>query len=441
VSTFGRLIIVIAIAGLCGSHLALAREGKVFDAASGAPIADATVSDPAGSTARTDGSGSYRLESSGELFARASGYRAARADAAALAQSSGVIRLTPFEPKALYLSAYGVGYKPLREAALALVHDGAVNTFVIDIKSDRGLVDYPSAIKMAADSGARRLTTIPDLAGLVSSLHEKGVYAIARIVVFKDEPLASTHPELAVKRDDGQLFRDREHLAWTDPFQPEVRDYNISVAIEAAQAGFDEVQFDYLRFPDSPQRLRFAKPENEASRVEAISGFLAEARKRLAPYNVYLAADFFGYVCWNLDDTGIGQTLAGIAASVDYMSPMLYPSGFQFGIPGYSNPVTHPYQIVRLSLDRARERLGIAPKRFRPWLQAFKDYAFDRRPFDSEEVAAQIKAASDFGSDGWMLWNARNDYDGIGLAAADSAPSDLKQVSALSPDDVLSACR
>ena len=101
---------------------------------------------------------------------------------------------------------------------------------------------------------------------------------------------------------------------------------------------------------------------------------------------------------------------------------MLYPSGFQFGIPGYKNPVSHPYEIVHRSLDRARERLGISSKRFRPWLQAFKDYAFDRRIFDADEVAAQIRAAKDFGSDGWMLWNARNSYEGIGLAEAGHAP-------------------
>jgi len=436
-----QFLMVAGLFALGGALPAQALEGKVVDAATGAAIAGATVAVAAApeTPSTTDEAGAYHLNSTGEIFARAPGYRALRADPVALAQSSGVIRLRPFAPKALYLSAYGVGYKKLRDAAMALVHDGSVNALVIDIKSDRGMIDYPSAIKLATDSGARRLTTISDLAALTRTLHESGVYLIARIVVFKDEPLASAHPEFAVKRDNGELFRDREHLAWSDPFRQEVRDYNIAVAVEAAKAGFDEIQFDYLRFPDSPQRLKFAKQANEASRVEAISGFLSEARKRLAPYNVYLSADFFGYVCWNLDDTGIGQTLKGIAASVDYMSPMLYPSGFKFGIPGYSNPVTHPYQIVFQSLDRARARLGISSKRFRPWLQAFKDYAFDRRPFDSDEVASQIKAAKDFGSDGWMLWNAHNNYDGIGLAAAD-AP-DRQQLAALSPDDLLSACR
>jgi hypothetical protein len=267
--------------------------------------------------------------------------------------------------------------------------------------------------------GAQRVITIPDLPALLQSLHAQGIYAIARIVAFKDDPLATARPELAVKLAGGAIFRDRESLAWTDPSLQQVRDYNVAVAVEAARAGFDEIQFDYLRFPDAPHGIAFARPTTQADRLEAIVGFLAEAHRQLAPFNVYLAADIFGYVCWNPTDTGIGQRLEEIMPLVDYVSPMLYPSGFQFGIPGYPNPVAHPYEIVRLTLEHARVRLGVAPIRFRPWLQAFKDYAFDRRTFDASEVAAQIRAAADAGSDGWMLWNPHNAYGGVGLAEAD----------------------
>jgi hypothetical protein len=436
-----RFVGSLALTALLFSNVAqgaTALEGNVIDADTGARISDATVTVPGGSAVKSDVLGGYRLQADGKVFARAPAYRAAEYDSAELAAQNGTIKLKPFVPKGLYLSIYGVGYRPLREAALHLAADKAINALVIDIKGDRGLIDYPSTIPLAVGSAARSVTTIPDLPALVRSLHEKGIYAIARIVVFKDEPLAAAHPDFAVKYQNGQVFRDREHLAWTDPFSVDVRNYNLAVAVEAAQAGFDEIQFDYLRFPDAPQRLKFAREANATSRVEAISGFLAEARRRLSPYNVYIAADFFGYVCWNLDDTGIGQTLAGIAASADYMSPMLYPSGFQFGIPGYTNPVIHPYQIVFMSMQRAQARLGISPKRFRPWLQAFKDYAFDRRPFDSDEVAEQIRAATDFGSDGWMLWNARNSYDGIGLA--DAGESAQPQPAAISPASLLSAC-
>jgi hypothetical protein len=152
-----------------------------------------------------------------------------------------------------------------------------------------------------------------------------------------------------------------------------------------------------------------------ANRVNAISGFLREARKRLSPYNVFLSADIFGYVCWNLNDTSIGQTLESVAPYLDYLSPMLYPSGFQYGIPGYRIPTKHPYEIVYLTLKRAQERTGLSSLRFRPWLQAFRDYAFDRRFFEEREIRDQINGVEQFGSHGWLLWNPQNIYSREGL--------------------------
>jgi hypothetical protein len=156
-------------------------------------------------------------------------------------------------------------------------------------------------------------------------------------------------------------------------------------------------------------------PNTRENRVKTISGFLMEARKRLLPYNVFLSADIFGYVCWNLNDTNIGQTLEDLTSHVDYLSPMLYPSGFQYGIPGYRIPVTNPYEIVHLSLKRAQERTRLPPVRFRPWLQAFRDYAFDKRFFADREIRDQINAGEKFGSHGWMLWNPQNIYSSVGL--------------------------
>jgi hypothetical protein len=147
-----------------------------------------------------------------------------------------------------------------------------------------------------------------------------------------------------------------------------------------------------------------------AARVSAIRRFLEEARRALQPYNVFLAVDVFGYVCWNTNDTGIGQQLESLAEVVDYISPMLYPSSFQFGIPGFRNPVQHPYEFVRRSLEQALHRTRLAPVRFRPWLQAFADYAFGTGDFKQGEIRRQIQAADDAGTGGWMLWNPRNRY-------------------------------
>ena len=324
------------------------------------------------------------------------------------------VKLLPFTPKALYLSFYGIGDRAIRESALELLQETELNALVIDVKGDRGMIPYRSAVALATEVGAQKIITVKDMRGLIESLREKGIYTIARIVVFKDNLLALKRHDLAVKTENERIWRDREDLAWVDPFKKEVWDYNIDIAIEAAQYGFDEIQFDYVRFPDtSPPQ--FSMPNTRENRVKAISGFLMEARKRLLPHNVFLSADIFGYVCWNLNDTNIGQTLEDLTSHVDYLSPMLYPSGFQHGIPGYRIPVTNPYEIVHLTLKRAQERTRLPSVRFRPWLQAFRDYAFDRRYFDDKEIRDQINAGEKFGSHGWMLWNPQNIYTRAGL--------------------------
>lgn len=416
-----RLLLCTMIAALglaffatCAIAQPVDHDGWLVDAASGTAVADGVVTIGDHET-RLGAGGTFHIRGTpARILIRAPGYRRTAISAAEFASAHGVVRLTPFTPRALYLTVYGAGSQKLLGGAMAIIGAGGANALVIDLKGDRGLVPYPSAVSLATSIGARNVTTIPDLAALVQKLHGAGVYVIGRIVVFKDDPLARARPALAILRGKA-LFRDREHLAWTDPFQADVRSYNIDLAVEAAQAGVDEIQFDYLRFPDSSARLTFAQPTNQANRVAAITAFLAEARQRLVPYNVFTAADIFGYVCWNLDDSGIGQRLEDIAPRVDYLSPMLYPSGYRFGIPGVSNPVADSYAVVHGSLTEARRRLGGSSKRFRPWLQAFRDYAFDRRAFDADEVARQIGAAQDFGADGWMLWNANNVYTDAGL--------------------------
>jgi hypothetical protein len=236
---------------------------------------------------------------------------------------------------------------------------------------------------------------------------------IARIVTFKDAVLGTARPDLAVHMANGALFHDREGLTWTDPYQAEVRSYNMAIAVEAAKAGFDEVQFDYVRFPDASATLKFIGPADEKGRVNAINEFLSQTHTALAPYNVFDSVDIFGYVGWNLNDTGIGQQLETIVNVVDYVNPMLYPSGFKFGIPRHKNPMATTvdiYSTIHLTLDSCIMRTHANPKKFRPWLQAFRDYAFDRKVFGPDEISAQIQGADDADSDGWMLWNPHNFY-------------------------------
>ncbi len=417
------LLLLFAAASIC--RPALAYTGRVVDASTHAPLADAIVT-LGDLTARTNRDGTFEINGPGDSIGfRAYGYIRESLPASGFASGRRDVALTAFQPKALYLSFYGIGSAKLRQAALGLIDTTQLNAVVVDVKSDRGMIPYRSSVALAEKVGAERIITITDARNLLEGLHREHLYVIARIVVFKDDLLSKARPDLAVRRSSGAIFKDREDSGWTDAFNKDAWNYNVAIAVEAASLGFDEIQFDYVRFPDE-SGVVFSLPSTMEDRLAAVTGFLNEAHRQLAPYNVFLAADIFGYVMWNLDDTHIGQRLQELSSVVDYISPMLYPSCFQFGIPGYRLPVAHPYEIVFNSLQEARDRTGIAPIRFRPWLQAFRDYAFDRRLFGGSEIKAQIAASQDFGTDGWMLWNPHNIYSPAGLesdppACVDSA--------------------
>ncbi|HVZ23927.1 MAG TPA: putative glycoside hydrolase [Vicinamibacterales bacterium] len=414
-----RLIVAFAVLALTafgrGEPRAVDVAGRVVDAATHAPIRDAIVTSD-GREIRTDAQGSFQITAPADraIGVRAYGYGRVDRAAASLSGSHGDVALTPIRPKALYLSMFGIASSSLRTPVLRLAETMEINALVIDVKGDRGLIAFPRSDPVAHAVGAQKTITIKDLHGLAADLHERGLYLIARIVVFKDDLLATGRPDLAVHRLNGSLFRDREGLAWTNPYDQAVWDYNIGVAVDAARAGFDEIQFDYVRLPDA-QDLALPLQRSEANRVAPIDGFLTKAREALRPFNVFLAADVFGYVCWNTNDTGIGQRLGDLMSVVDYLSPMVYPSAYQFGIPGCRNPATHPYDVVRRSLEEAVRRTGVPPVRIRPWLQAFPDYAFRSGSFTHGEVRSQIGAAEDVGTDGWMLWNPRNRYSAADL--------------------------
>lgn len=398
----------------CSSDSSYVSTVQVVDAASNAPIRGAVVMVP-DHLALTDDKGMVLLAKPvSQLWVRAPGHGRIELNNIDKDRSNLVVRLPAVTPKALYLSVYGAGNERLLGNALKLLSETELNALVMDVKGDRGYIPYRSAVALAAKIGAQRVITVRNMPGLIASLRARGIYTVARVVTFKDDPLARARPEWAVHTRGGELWRDREGLAWGDPFRPEVWNYNIDIAEEAARMGFDEIQFDYVRFPDEPG-LAFSSSSTQQNRVAAVTGFLSAAAKRLAPYNVFVSADVFGYVLWNRNDTSIGQRLEDMVPQLDYISPMLYPSAFQFGIPGYSNPVAHPYETVNLSLMNAQKRTGLPARHIRPWLQAFHDYAFDHRHFGARQITDQIKAAEDFGSDGWMLWNPRNVYSAEGL--------------------------
>jgi hypothetical protein len=258
----------------------------------------------------------------------------------------------------------------------------------------------------------------------MASLKARNVYTIARIVTFKDHVLAQHRPDWAViDTRTGKPWLDNERLAWVDPFREEVWDYAIAVAKEAVAKGFDEVQFDYVRFPTDGKLsvARYSQPNNAQTRLSAIAGFLAAARRELGPTGAFLAADVFGYTAFNDNDTDIGQRVEELALHLDYICPMVYPSGYHRGIPGVRNPVAQPYEIVKESVRLTRKRSATLTVQVRPWLQDFRDYAFDKRIFGVREIRAQIRGARDGGAVGFMLWNPRNDYTGGALAPKTTA--------------------
>lgn len=427
-----KLLSLAAISALSASCLAAPAQNnnsgmiRVLNSTTHQPVLDPVVT--VNGRVLTAANGAYTLPSGTQtIMARAAGYRAVTVSAADIQNHHGDIELHPFAVHALYLSEYGIASSVLRNSAFDIIKRGGANALVVNIKSDHGQLVYPSQIPLAKQIGARNVTTIHSLSDLVNTAHAQGIYIIARIVTFKDMPLATSKPEDAIHLADGSLFHDREGLHWTDPFKPEVRAYNIAIAVEAAKAGFDEVQFDYVRFPDSTTKLIVSGPTDEAHRIEAISSFLGDAHAALVPYNVFLSADIFGYTFWNTNDTGIGQQLNHLVDKTDYLCPMLYPSGFAHGIPGHAKPLASTADInatIKLTLDKGIKRTDINPLKIRPWLQAFRDYAFGGVIFGPEQVATQISAANADHTDGWSLWNPRNVYSGIGLVreSASKAP-------------------
>ncbi|MBN2870226.1 MAG: GTP-binding protein [Campylobacterales bacterium] len=391
-------------------------KGSVLDKETLKPIANAIVIS-GGKEYRSDENGTFVIPASKYIGVRALGYERK------FYKTGGKMFLKPVTPKALYLSSYGATSSKLMGNAKELIKSTEINALVIDIKMDRGQIAYRTTNPTANKIGAQEIILFKDLPKFVADLKAQGIYTIARIVTFKDSPFVEAHPHLGVRRSDGTLFKDKEQLYWIDASRRESWDYPIAIAKESAAAGFDEIQFDYIRFPDA-KGVKFSVENTQAERVKAISGFLEKARRELLSYNVFISADIFGYVSWHNADIEIGQRVDAIAPYVDYMCPMLYPSGFNAGIPGYTNPVAANYEIVKQSLDKALEKSGGSPLAYRPWLQAFRDYAFDRRIYGEQEIRDQIRASEDFGSNGWILWNPRNVYTAAGLIRFDRSVSE-----------------
>lgn len=334
------------------------------------------------------------------------------------------LRPEPPKVKGIYVSGPIAGHSRMEEL-IALVEETELNAMVIDIKNDDGRITYKMQSDTVLEIGAG-INYIRDIEALVQTCKEKDIYLIARIVAFRDPYLAEKKPELAIRTTSGAIFRDKDGLAWVNPYNKEVWDYLMEVSAEAAEVGFDEIQFDYIRFSTEAKegKVDFGPEAEGISKTEIITEFTEYAYEQLAPLGVYVSADVFGTVIDNeYDQTIVGQDYAAMAEHLDYICPMVYPSHYANGVYGIKVPDAQPYDTIyaasRTSVEALSQLEGVnhpeAPYRpeqkVRVWLQSFTaSWVPGHISYGPEAIRAQIKGAYDAGYEEWILWNAGMKY-------------------------------
>ncbi len=310
--------------------------------------------------------------------------------------------------KAIYMNPNISDTEADVDRLIEIVDTSDANAIVLDIKEE--LIYFDSQVQFFRDAGTVR--PIIDIPALLKKLHDHDIYVIARLVVFKDSIVAEQNPDLAVLNNQtGGLWRDMNGVAWVNPMVHKLWEVNTDLALEAATLGFDEIQYDYIRFPTDGDlsTTDFGIPNTQESREASITKFLEMSRQKLLPTGVKVSADVFGYTLLVDDDLGIGQNFIQLADYVDYLSPMVYPSHFPNGsIDVDGHPNDFPYETIDISMRAGKRKLDGSALQIRPWLQDF-DY-FDLKPYGDAEVRAQIEAAEKVGTSGWMLWDPNNRY-------------------------------
>lgn len=323
------------------------------------------------------------------------------------------VSLETQQVNALYMNPNMSGTGEDIDRFIDIINTTSANAVVIDIKEE--IIYYDSQVELFVEAGTVR--PIMDLAEVLQKFKDHGIYTIARLVVFKDGLVAQANPDMAVLNNvTGDLWRDDNGVAWVNPMVHALWDANAELAVEAAGYGFDEIQYDYVRFPTDGDftTMDFGLENTQENREKSIEGFLAQTREALLPTGVRQSADVFGYTLLVDDDLGIGQNFPNIAEYVDYISPMIYPSHWPNGslaVDGHPNDF--PYETIEISMRKAGEKLDGDMLRVRPWLQDFN--YFDLMPYGDAEVRAQIEAVEASGASGWMLWDPNNRYHPGGL--------------------------
>ncbi len=319
--------------------------------------------------------------------------------------------------RGIYLNAYAAGSKARLPKLLAIADSTEINTFVIDVKDEKGM-RYRTALDLQKQIGGE--VTMSNLKAVVDTIKAHGIWTVARIVVFKDPMLSQAKPEWSIKNPSGGLWRDKAGNTWVSAWDENVWEYNIKIAEEVLRAGFDEVQFDYVRFPEPfPSLPKQIHAHAQGDRTDAIVAFLKKAEPRIHALGGVMAADLFGLSPNDPKDIQIGQQWERILANTDHVLPMTYPSHYlPTHLKGIPKPNQMPYETVFASVGMGvirADRLRAAGKpaaRIIPWLQGFsapwvtRDY-----PYGVEQADAQIRAVYDVGLEDWVFWHPGSKYE------------------------------
>ncbi len=403
VDAAGRSDIEVALVPNVLSGVVVASDGK--------PVPGASVISGA-TRVLTGPDGKYELKGAADdrkLVVKAPGYLSQQVQVGRVVTQN--VTLEPFTVKAIYVSGDSIATPGKYQGLLDLIDRTELNAVVVDVKADNsGRVLYASELPIVQQLGTAS-PLISDLGGLLAQLKERGIYRIARLSVFWDQALTAAKPDWALlsKKTPGQPWLAGNGTRWANPYNPEVWDYNIAIAKEVAQKGFDEVQFDFAYFPSvgELEDIDYGTYGQGKKRVDAIGGFLEKAYAELSPLGTYVATNVLAFTPFVQDDMGIGQNFELMASHNDYICPYLYPSDYPEGFSDFQTPAEHPADIVGSTLARAAARLQGSGARLRPWLQ---DFSGNKVTYDAAKVRAEIDAAEAGGAAGWMLWNFGNTY-------------------------------
>lgn len=312
--------------------------------------------------------------------------------------------------RGLYVNRFAAVSRRKLTQILAIADSTQVNALVVDMKDEFGL-NYDSD-----DPDLRRnegtMGKVRDVRALTDTIRAHGLLPIARLVVFKDSVAARMNPDEVIRQPGGAPWRDRQGLTWVNPYSPRIREYNLKVAEELVRLGFQEIQWDYIRFPEPYKSLppQIFPGSDGVGKPDALAAFLKEASTRLHTLGVRNTADIFGLVTTVNGALEVGQEWEKLAPVTDVLLPMVYPSHYPSGSFGIARPNAEPYQVVHTAIARARERnakLGVTGEQVRPYLQAF---TLGKPEYGAEEVRQQIRAVNDAGFQGWVLWHPGSSY-------------------------------